>query len=136
MDAMNPVRPRSVAGWAVLVGLLWALGGRVGLLIGLAFVAYDLVRAPAPRELLVGSVMLFALVPIVVLLHGLPTMATLTPEFVTRNLVAHYLAGTALALLVVGILREVRGELRDGPYEARDRNDAAQAQVPERSDQH
>ncbi len=132
---MNSVRPRSVAGWAVLVGLLWVLGGRVGLLIGLAIVAYDLVRAPAPRELLLGSVVLFALVPIIALLHGLPTRATLTPEFVTRNLVGHYLAGTALALLVLGILRDVRGEVRRELREANHPNSMGDAQASSQSDQ-
>lgn len=136
---MNAVRPRSVAGWAVLVGLLWLLGGRVGLLVGLAIVAYDLIRAPAPRELLLGSVLLFALVPFVVLLRGLPTTATLTPEFVSRNLAAHYLAGTALALLVLGILRDVRNEIHNEihsePREAHDRGDADPAQAPYHGDQ-
>jgi hypothetical protein len=110
---MNPVRWRSVAGWAVLVGLLWLLGGSMGLLIGLAIVAYDLVRAPQPRELLLGAVLLFALVPLVVLVHGLPTGATLTPEWVSRNLVAHYLAGSGLALLLLGTLRDVRREIAE-----------------------
>ncbi len=110
---MNPVQPRSVAGWVVLVGLLSLLGGRVGVLAGGAIVAYDLVRAPTPRELLRGAVLLFALVPVTVLVGGLPGRATLTPDFVSRNLVAHYLAGTALTLLVLGILREVRGEVRE-----------------------
>ena len=77
-------------GRLALVALLWLLGGRAGLLAGLALVVYDAVRSPSPRELLVGSVVLLA----AVVLAG--------------NLVAHVLAGLGLALLVLGVLRDVR----------------------------
>jgi hypothetical protein len=95
---------------ALLVALLWALGGWVGLLLGAGIAGYDAVRLRRPRELLVGSLALFALTPLAVLARGLPDRATIGPDIATGNLVAHYLAGTALALLVVGVLREVRAE--------------------------
>jgi hypothetical protein len=95
---------------ALLVVLLWALGGWVGLLLGAAIAGYDAARLPRPRELLVGSLALFALTPLAVLARGLPGRATIGPDIATGNLVAHYLAGTALALLVLGVLREVRAE--------------------------
>lgn len=136
MNAKSSVRAGSVAGWVVLVALLWVLGGSIGLLTGLAIVAYDLVRAPEPRELLLGSVALFALVPLVILVHGLPTRATLTPEFVTRNLLAHYLAGAGLALLVLGTLRDVRGQVRREAAEAEGRDlGAGQAPLPGNGEQ-
>jgi hypothetical protein len=91
-----------------LVALLWLLGGRAGLLAGLALVVYDAVRSPSPRELLVGSVVLLAAVPLAVLVRGLPTRATLGPDVAAGNLVAHVLAGLGLALLVLGVLRDVR----------------------------
>jgi hypothetical protein len=91
-----------------LVALLWLLGGWAGLLVGLALVAYDAVRCPSPRELLVGSVALLAAVPLAVLARGLPTRATLGPEVAAGNPAAHLLAGTGLALLVLGVLRDVR----------------------------
>jgi hypothetical protein len=91
-----------------LVALLWLLGGRAGLLVGLALVVYDAVRSPSPRELLVGSVVLLAAVPLAVLVRGLPTSATLGPDVAAGNLVAHVLAGLGLALLVLGVLRDVR----------------------------
>jgi hypothetical protein len=91
-----------------LVALLWLLGGRAGLLVGLALVVYDAVRSPSPRELLVGSVVLLAAVPLAVLVRGLPTRATLGPDVAAGNLVAHVLAGLGLALLVLGVLRDVR----------------------------
>jgi hypothetical protein len=95
---------------ALLVVLLWALGGWVGLLLGAVIAGYDAARLPRPRELLVGSLILFALTPLAVLARGLPDRATIGPDIATGNLAAHYLAGTALALLVLGVLRDVRAE--------------------------
>ena len=111
--------PRALAGRGLLVGLLWLLGGRVGLVAGAAFMVYDLVSRPASRDLLVLAVLLLALVPLVVLARGLPAAGAVGPGFVEGNLAAHYLAGAGLALLVVGVLRQVRAgspedEDRDG----------------------
>ena len=100
---------RAVLGRSLLLGVLWLLGGGVGLLAGAAFVVYDLVSRPAPRDLLVIAVLLLGLVPLVVLARGLPAAGAVGPGFVEGNLVAHYLAGAGLALLVVGVLRDVRG---------------------------
>ena len=101
---------RAVLERALLVGVLWLLGGGVGLVAGAAFVVYDLVSRPAPRDLLVIAVLLLGLVPLVVLARGLPAAQAVGPGFVEGNLVAHYLAGAGLALLVVGVLRDVRGQ--------------------------
>jgi hypothetical protein len=108
------VRDRPVLEWALLVAVLWLLGGTVGLVVGAAFVVYDLVRAPAPRDLLVIAILLLGLVPLVVLARGLPAATAIGTDFVQGNLVAHHLAGAGLALLVVGVLREVRAEVRAG----------------------
>jgi hypothetical protein len=99
--------PRAVLGRLLLVGVLWLLGGGIGLVAGAAFVVYDLVSRPAPRDLLVIAVLLLGLVPLVVLARGLPAVDAVGPGFVEGNLIAHYLAGAGLALLVVGVLREV-----------------------------
>jgi hypothetical protein len=99
---------RAVLGRVLLVGVLWLLGGGVGLVAGAAFVVYDLVSRPTPRDLLVIAVLLLGLVPLVVLARGLPAADAVGPGIVEGNLVAHYLAGAGLALLVVGVLREVR----------------------------
>jgi hypothetical protein len=104
------VNPRAVLERALLVGVLWLLGGGVGLVAGAAFLVYDLVSRPAPRDLLVIAALLLGLVPLVVLARGLPGAGAVGPAFVEGNLVAHYLAGAGLALLVVGVLRDVRGE--------------------------
>jgi hypothetical protein len=113
---MSPrtVTPRAVLERVLLVGLLWLLGGGIGLVAGAAFVVYDLVSRPAPRDLLVIAVLLLGLVPLVVLARGLPAADAVGPGFVEGNLVAHYLAGAGLALLVVGVLREVRAGPADG----------------------
>ena len=105
---MSPrVRPRAVVGRVLLVGVLWLLGGGFGLVAGAAFVVYDLVSRPTPRDLLVLAVLLLGLVPLVVLARGLPAVEAVGPAFAEGNLVAHYLAGAGLALLVIGVLRDV-----------------------------
>ena len=72
---------------ALLVGALWLLGGGIGLVAGVAFVVYDLVSRPAPRDLLVIAVLLLGLAPLVVLARGLPAAAAVGPGFVEGNLV-------------------------------------------------
>jgi hypothetical protein len=108
---------RAVLGRVLLVGALWLFGGGIGLVAGAAFVVYDLVSRPTPRDLLVLAVLLLGLVPLVVLARGLPAVEEVGPGFVEGNLAAHYLAGAGLALLVVGVLREVRGETPDDEAE-------------------
>jgi len=93
---------------ALLVAVLWLLGGWAGLLAGVAVVAWDRLRTPSPQQLLRVSLVLFGLVPLAVLAKGLPTPATVGPGFASGNPVAHGLAGAALVLLVLGILRDVR----------------------------
>ncbi|HYN18430.1 MAG TPA: hypothetical protein VEY96_10130 [Actinomycetes bacterium] len=124
--------PRVVLGRVLLVGVLWLLGGGIGLVAGAAFVVYDLVSRPTPRDLLVIAVLLLGLVPLVVLARGLPAADAIGPAVVQGNLVAHYLAGAGLALLVVGVLREVMagrpgGGVEDGA-ERREGEGAAPAQ--------
>jgi hypothetical protein len=96
--------------WALVVGGLWLFGGTTGLVLAAAFVVYDLLRSPAPRDLLVLAILLLAMVPLSVLANGLPPANAIGPGFVQGNLVAHDLARAALALLVIGVLREVRAE--------------------------
>jgi hypothetical protein len=102
-------------GLAAMVALLWFLGGRAGLVLGLVIAVIDLVRPLAPRRLLLGVLLLLLAVPLVLLARGLPTRATLSPEFISGSLVPHLLAGSALALLVLGVLRDVRASLPPPP---------------------
>jgi hypothetical protein len=101
---------RPLLEWALVVGALWLFGGTTGLVLAAAFVVYDLLRSPAPRDLLVLAILLLAMVPLSVLANGLPPANAIGPGFVQGNLVAHDLARAALALLVIGVLREVRAE--------------------------
>jgi hypothetical protein len=113
------VRWRGGAGaWlrrAGLVALLWLLGGRAGLLVGLVLVVVELPRPLAPRRLEAAGLVLLVALPLVVLARGLPTRATLSPDFASSSLVPHLLAGAGLALLVLGVLRDVRASLPPEP---------------------
>jgi hypothetical protein len=100
-----------LAGWAGLLAVLWFLGGRGGLAVAAAIVVWDLLLAPAPRVLLLGSLLAFVAVPVVVIAGGLPTRATLSPEFAAGSLLPHLIAATGLALLVLGTLRSVLASL-------------------------
>ncbi len=106
---------RAVLERVLLVGALWLLGGGIGLVAGAAFVVYDLVSRPRPRDLLVLALLVIGLVPLVVLARGLPAVQEVGPGIAEGNLVAHYLAGAGLALLVIGVLRDVRAEAADVP---------------------
>jgi hypothetical protein len=100
--------PETIAGWLGLAGVLTLLAGRAGFALALAIVVGDLVFAPAPRALLLVALVALVAVPVVVLVQGLPSPATLSPEFAARSQLPHLLAGTGLALAVLGILRDVR----------------------------
>jgi hypothetical protein len=102
---------RTVAGWIGLAAVLGLLGGRGGLALAAAIVLWDLLLAPTPRVLLLASLLAFLALPLTVLVRGLPTRATLSPEFAAGSLVPHVVAGTGLALLVLGTLRSVRASL-------------------------
>jgi hypothetical protein len=103
--------PRTVSGWLALAAVLAFLGGRAGLALAGAIVLWDLLFSPTPRAILLAALFGFLAVPITLLVRGLPTMATLSPEFAAGSLLPHLLAGTGLALLVLGILRDVRASL-------------------------
>jgi hypothetical protein len=110
--------PGTVGGWLALGAVLTFLGGRAGLALAAAIVLWDLLLAPAPRILLGAALLALLAVPVTILVRGLPTGATLSPEFAAGSLLPHLLAGTGLALLVLGILRDVRASLpppRDQP---------------------
>lgn len=113
MTARRRRRPaaRAVAGWVGLAAVLTFLGGRGGLALAVAIVLWDLLVAPPPRVLLLASLLAFLVLPVTVLARGLPTRATLSPEFAAGSLVPHLVAGTGLALLVLGTLRAVRASL-------------------------
>jgi hypothetical protein len=103
--------PRTVSGWLGLALVLGLLGGRTGLVLAGVIMLWDLLYAPAPRLLLRAALLGFLAVPVAILVRGLPTGATLSPDFAAGSLLPHLLAGTSLALLVLGTLRDVRTRL-------------------------
>jgi len=123
--------------WFLLVLVLTFLGGGVGLAVGVAIGAVMFVGGATQRVLLVSSVVLFALVPLVVLVHGLPPAFFLTPDFVRKDLPAHYVAGAALVLLILGIVRSVAvgpADLEELELATRDRAQPV-GEAPPRADQ-
>lgn len=104
--------PRRAAGWAATCAVLWVAGRTPGLLLGTALIAWDVVRPPTPRHLLAAAAGLLGLVPIAVLLGGLPDADAISPLLVERDRTANVLAGAGLALLVIGVLRAVRADVR------------------------
>jgi hypothetical protein len=103
----NGTPPRPLAGWIVLVVVLGLVGGGVGLLVAAAIGMATALLGPRPRTFLRVAIGLLVLVPVVVLVRGLPPAFFVSPDFVRHNMLAQYLAGTALVLLVVGVVRDV-----------------------------
>jgi len=93
-----------------MVVLLWLLGGLAGLLLGVVIVVLELPHPLAPRRLLIAALLLLLALPLVVLARGLPTRATLSADFAAGSLLPHLLAGVAVTLLVLGVLRDVRAQ--------------------------
>ena len=91
---------RSIASWVLLMGVLGALDGWVGLGLGVAIAAVLVAGFPG-RALAIAGVGAWLSVPVIVLVHGLPSHATFSPEFATHNLLAAHVAFSGLALLVV-----------------------------------
>jgi len=101
------VQIRGVVSWFALVLGLWFVGGAVGLAVGVALGAASILWRPLPRWLLALSIGVLAAVPVLILVHGLPSAFFVSPAFVSQNLPAHYVAGIGLALLVFGVVRSV-----------------------------
>jgi hypothetical protein len=97
----------------VLVAALWLVLGGEGLVVGAGVVAADLLAGPRPRLLLATAAVLVALVPLAVLAAGLPQASAIGPGFVLDHRLADVLAGAAVALLVVGAVRDVRRDPAD-----------------------
>jgi hypothetical protein len=106
----------------VLTSLLFFIGGWAGLAAGAAAalilfgsrrLAPRLPRRYSGREaaLLVPAALLAA-IPFVLLFNGLPAPWQLTPAFVRDNMLAGYLAQSALVLAVAGTILDVRGRTR------------------------
>jgi hypothetical protein len=99
----------------VLVAALWLVLGVEGLVVGAAVVAADLLVGPRPRLLLATAAVLVALVPPAILAAGLPEASAIGPGFALDHRPADLLAAAAVALLVVGAVRDLRRDPEDEP---------------------
>jgi hypothetical protein len=98
---------RRVAGWALAVGVVWAVAGP---LVGVAWCAvagWHLVRPPSPRVLTAASVWLFALVPVLWVVGNRGRLGQVSTQLVLADRAPGLVAATALALLVTGVWRDV-----------------------------
>jgi hypothetical protein len=103
----NEQRSRTLR-WVGLAALLGFVGGWGGLLLAIVIGSIDAWLSPRPRALIAAAVATTAAIPLVIVAHGLPPAFFVSPRFVSRNMAAHYLAGTAIVLLVLGIVRDTR----------------------------
>jgi surface polysaccharide O-acyltransferase-like enzyme len=111
--------------WVPLVGLLWFVGDLTGLALGIVLATWHVVAPPAPRTLVLASVVAAALVPLAWLGGGLPGSGEIGPGVVLRSLLPHRLAFTAVVLATVGVARDVLGtpvpsRVPDGPRPSED----------------
>jgi hypothetical protein len=97
---------------------LWFLLGVIGLVVALGIAAADLMGAP-PRGAVAAAVILLTLVPVAVLVAGLPAPELISIGFARNHRLADSLAKAGVALLAVGVLREVRSSPGDAASQAR-----------------
>ena len=106
--------PPSIWRWALLTLVLTFVGGAYGFVLA-AVLGIATILAPTPRGYLRLAAGLLALVPVLLIARGLPPAFFVSPRFVEHNMLAHYLAGTALVVLILGVLRETRWQVRREP---------------------
>ncbi len=104
--AVVRLTPRAVLGWLALAAVLWFLNGTMGLVVAVAIGTYLLLDLEP--VLMIGiSVVLFAAIPVFMIIQGLATAATVDPRIVQGWSMANSLAFAGLACLVVGVIRAV-----------------------------
>ena len=100
---VSRVRPRDLLKWLVLAVVLFALDGVVGAAVALAVGLALVLGQPARRLILVGAVFLGS-VPVVVIIHGLPSQVAVSARFALDNKLANHLAFAGLTMLVTGLM--------------------------------
>jgi hypothetical protein len=101
---------RSWAGTVTVVLACAAVDGLIGLLVGAAIAAW-VVFSRRPRVLFVVAAGLFILVPVSMLLRGLPSTSALSPFTAVGSGVANHLAFAAFAALCAGVLLDRSREI-------------------------
>jgi predicted dienelactone hydrolase len=94
---------RALVGWIVLAGICFALDGLVGLIVAI-LVGLALASRQPPRRLMASGAVLLAILPVVVLSHGLPSANTISATFASHDTLATDVAFAGLALFVAGLL--------------------------------
>lgn len=110
---VGPPRPslRAVGIWVLATGVAVALDGVIGGLV-LVVVAAVLLAGFPKRVLGALGVGLLALVPVAVVIDGIPTSADVSPAFVLRSLVPHHLMFAGLVLVSAFALLDLAPHLR------------------------
>lgn len=97
--------------WLVAAALAVLLTGWPGVVAVAGALAYVTYRG-RPRELVLLGAGGVGLTALVVVLEGLPSRATLSPQFVADNWLANALAAISLTLATIGILSDLSGDER------------------------
>lgn len=102
---------RAAGAWVLLVGVAVALDGMIG---GLALVVVAAVLLAGLPTRLLGAlgVGLLVLVPVAVVVDGIPTGGEISPAFVLRSLVPHHLTFAGLVLVCAYALIDLAPHLR------------------------
>jgi len=102
---------RSACGWLLYAGFLGLLDGLPGMVAALAVGVVYL--AGFPRKVIgwlgVGCL---AAVPLVIVIQGIPTQASVSPKFVSRSLWPHHLTFIGLALVCTAAVIDLVPTLR------------------------
>ena len=96
----------SLVRWAALVGCAWLAGGVHLVPVAVVLAAWHLWRAPEPRRLIRLGVLLLVLCPLAFMVGNLPRWGQISPDLVLQNEAPHWLAASALLLLLVGVWRD------------------------------
>jgi MFS family permease len=109
LERRLPARLRQVAGWAAGVAGVWAVAGPVIGVAWCAVAAWHLLRPPPPRLLIGVSAWLLGLVPVLWVAGNASRLGQVSTQLVLENPAPGPVAAAALALLVTGVCRDVRG---------------------------
>lgn len=98
---LTSARPsaRAVLAWAATTAVLGTLDGAAGLVVGVGLAAW-LLAGFRMRGLLLVSAALWAAIPVIHLVDGLPSRGGVAPAFVLRNPLTYHLAFAGAVLLV------------------------------------
>ena len=99
----------------VFAAALFAFDGPVGATVALA-IGIALAFGQPPRRLILAGAAFLASVPVVVIIRGLPSPATVSPLFVLDNNVANHLTFAGLAMMVTGLV--IDGARRRSPTQS------------------